>query len=793
MRGLLFAMMRQAKKVELFKGTQALDQALHAKYNTATGDTVVGDNQWGHLQIDATSIFLLLLAQMTCSGLHIIYTLDEVQFIQNLVFYIERGYRTPDYGIWERGNKMNHGQPELNCSSIGMVVAALQSINGINLFGSRGGSSSVIHVLPDEIARNYTTLHSALPRESPSKEIDAALLAVISFPAFAVSDKDLIERTRKDIVKKLGGKYGCKRFLRDGHQTVLEDHNRLYYDPHELKIFENVESEWPLFFTYLILDGLFSGDMKQVEHYRKLLDPLLIDAENVSQYRTEMQGEEEQSELRIRLVPELYIVPKESIDAERENPSSQERVPNQNVPLVWAQSLYILGNLIYDGLLSPADLDPLGRRLTPERTRSHLDTVVQIVLLSETEDLQSKLLMYGLETHTIQDIEPITVSKPSCLRDAYTFLGANSKLGLSGRPDRPMGTLSTCKIYRCQGQLYAFLPHFMDREEFYLVSDNDYLVSLFEQEISSVRNHWMQTGRPTMVVFLNKQMLGNLDRVDDCGIYDSGKRNLLNFLISIKSSGICHGTRVRVGRLSEMINTACVESLDFLVNHGSESYQDWDTILKGKQQKNGGAEKLKYAGGFDGNPLNMQAIPRRTIMTNEGELPLKSPLAKSLGYHLHIEELNLGDSESSFMIDMAQSPPSSLPGDVIQPISLILGNPAQTQQAIELLYSCTILHDQLDLLFYLHSCHGLDFHIPKLAKIHVLLEEVYWKSMQTKQWSLVRKAAGMLKKTVNSLTSNLADLLIRQKPVTIGIRPKEFFIDAPKNPAALAQIIFENW
>ena len=76
-------------------------------------------------------------------------------------------YRTPDYGekisivfytrclfgfshslagnpgIWERGNKINHGMPELNSSSIGMAAAALQSINGINLFGARGGSSSV--------------------------------------------------------------------------------------------------------------------------------------------------------------------------------------------------------------------------------------------------------------------------------------------------------------------------------------------------------------------------------------------------------------------------------------------------------------------------------------------------------------------------------------------------------------------------------------------------------------------------------------------------------------------------
>ena len=82
---------------------------------------------------------------MTTAGTLIIYTMDEVHFIQNLVFYIERAYRTPDYGIWERGNKINHGQPELNSSSIGMAVAALQAINGVNLFGKRGSPSSVIH------------------------------------------------------------------------------------------------------------------------------------------------------------------------------------------------------------------------------------------------------------------------------------------------------------------------------------------------------------------------------------------------------------------------------------------------------------------------------------------------------------------------------------------------------------------------------------------------------------------------------------------------------------------------
>ena len=61
-----------------------------------------------------------------------------------------------------------------------------------------------------------------LPRESNSKEIDSSLLAVISFPAFAVDDSNLIQTTRNTIISKLQGHYGCKRFLRDGHKTPRE-------------------------------------------------------------------------------------------------------------------------------------------------------------------------------------------------------------------------------------------------------------------------------------------------------------------------------------------------------------------------------------------------------------------------------------------------------------------------------------------------------------------------------------------------------------------------------------------
>jgi len=40
--------------------------------------------------------------------------MDEVSLVQQLVFYIERAYRTPDYGIWERGSKYNNNTCELH-------------------------------------------------------------------------------------------------------------------------------------------------------------------------------------------------------------------------------------------------------------------------------------------------------------------------------------------------------------------------------------------------------------------------------------------------------------------------------------------------------------------------------------------------------------------------------------------------------------------------------------------------------------------------------------------------------
>ncbi|MEA5576303.1 glycoside hydrolase family 15 protein [Anabaena sp. UHCC 0451] len=530
MRGLLFAMMRQAHKVEKFKHTQSLLDGLHAKYNTATGDVVVGDDEWGHLQVDATSIYLLMLAQMTAAGLSIVFTLDEVNFVQNLVYYIGRAYRTPDFGIWERGNKINHGSAELNASSLGMAKAALEAMNGLNLFGVHGSQASVIHVLPDEIARARITLESLLPRESASKEVDAALLSIIGYPAFAVEDVQLQQRTFNEIINKLAGKYGCKRFLRDGHQTVLEDSHRLHYEPWELKQFENIECEWPLFFTYLMLDGIFRQDQEQVKKYQELLEELLVERDG------------------LQLLPELYYVPEENIEAEKLEPHSQTRLPNENIPLVWAQSLYLLGKMLSEGLIAVGDIDPLGRHLRVGKNR---EAMVQIALLAEDEDLQAQLEVHGIESQTPNQVEPIQVRQAGELSQIYTQIGRNDKLGLTGRPVRRLRSLTISRIYRIQDQTVVFLPSFLDSQQFYLTLDYHFLLDQIRGELAYIQKYWSDLGRPTLTFMITRTML------------ETGSAALLELMQELKD-GVCGGVQVKLGKLNQLMLTAAIQRIDFI-------------------------------------------------------------------------------------------------------------------------------------------------------------------------------------------------------------------------------------
>ena len=163
--------------------------------------------------------------------------------------------------------------PNLTTSSIAMAKAALEALNGFNLYGAKGASYSALYVDVDAHNRNRMILDTLLPRQSSSKTTDASLLTAISFPAFATHKEPTYKETKRHLVDKLSGpgEYGFKRFVRDGYGSVCEGNCQRYYPEGKLKDFDRLESEWPIFYAYMIIDGVYMKKTSQVEKYQKLL------------------------------------------------------------------------------------------------------------------------------------------------------------------------------------------------------------------------------------------------------------------------------------------------------------------------------------------------------------------------------------------------------------------------------------------------------------------------------------------------------------------------------------------
>ncbi|XP_041643092.1 phosphorylase b kinase regulatory subunit alpha, liver isoform isoform X2 [Cheilinus undulatus] len=798
MQGLLQCMMRQVAKVEKFKHTQSTKDCLHAKYDTPTCATVVGDDQWGHLQVDATSIYLLMLAQMTASGLRIISNLDEVAFIQNLVFYIEAAYKVADYGMWERGDKTNQGIPELNGSSVGIAKAALEAIDELDLFGAHGGPKSVIHVLPDEVEHCQSILCSMLPRASTSKEIDAGLLSVISFPAFAVEDADLVAITKSEIISKLQGRYGCCRFIRDGYRCPKEDPSRLHYDPAELKLFENIECEWPVFWTYLILDGIFAGDQVQVQEYREALEGILIRGKN-----------------GIKLLPELYSVPHDKVEEEYSNPHSVDRVAMGQLPHMWGQSLYILGCLLAEGFLAAGEIDPLNRRFS---TNFKPDVVVQVCVLAESEEIQELLNHHGINAQTMSEVLPIRVMPARILSHVYVKLGNCKKLNLSGRPYRHIGVLGTSKFYEIRNHSYIFIPQFLDQHHFYLALDNQMIVEMLRTELAYLSSCWRMTGRPTLTFPITRSMLDEEgDAIDPC---------ILATLRKLQD-GYFAGARVQMSDLSSFKTTSFHTRLSFLDEENDENLLEDDDDDDDEEY---GDDYSKYGPSGSKDMFDQYLTQLLHSTTIKSHLP---PIQRGqhhvfsaehttrdiLSFMAQVQGLNIPKSSmylpvtpvkskhrrSLNLLDIPhyqhganvkqQKPPSvadlHLPRDA-------QGN-TDFAALVRQLKECPTLQDQADILYILYIMKGADWQVelsgPGQGGVSVrsLLEELYVQAGACKEWGLVRYISGMLRKRVEVLAEACTDLISHHKQLTIGLppEPRERVITVPLPPEELNSLIFE--
>ncbi|XP_037297906.1 probable phosphorylase b kinase regulatory subunit beta isoform X1 [Manduca sexta] len=725
MRGILECWVKQAARVEAFKTRQSAAHALHVKFHLTTGEPVLSDEHYHHLQIDVISLYLIFLVQMITSGLQIIYTQDEVAFVQNLVYYVERAYRTPDYGMWERGSKYNDGKPEIHASSIGMAKAALEAINGCNLFGDKGASWSVVYVDIDAHNRNRSIFETMLPRESSSKGVDAALLPTISFPAFATHEEHLVQLTKSNILRRLQGKYGFKRFSRDGYKCVLEDPNRRYYHEGELKHFDGIESEWPLFYVLMIIDGVFRTQPDQVEEYQKLLKARIY-----------------MDEYGDPVIPWYYYVPKEGVENERTEPNSVRRIP-ANQPsdsenkdtgglFLWAQSLFVLAQLLTGGLLHVNELDPIRRYLPsynrPRRAGRYsafqakpafgiaTDLVVQVVLIAESMRLQAMMGTYGIQTQTPHEVEPVQICSSTQLVHVYRELGVCQKLKLTGRPIRPVGSLGTSKIYRVCGMTVLCYPLIFEVSEFYLYRDMALLIDDIKTELQFVGKYWRLSGRPTVCLLVREEHMR-----------DPHFKQMLDLFAMLKK-GHCDGVKVRLGRLQNLISSSCMEHLDFM----SQGEFPSEMFTQFKQLEH---EYIGYQ--------SLTDVPR-TLTYREETISYDSYKHRS------------------------------------------------TPDVVAALRSTDNIFAQCQLWGILLEREGPMYEVSGASALQSL-KALYHTAGVLRHWRAVRYCSSLLNHTVDSISPFITTVLVNGKQLTVGvIGQKETVFDKPMTPGEIQSVMYST-
>ena len=354
------------------------------------------------------------------------------------------------------------------------------------------------------------------------------------FPAFAVSQPSLVELTLETIQTKLGGRFGLKRFLRDGYKTLKEDTNRLHYESWELRVFDNIECEWPLFYCYLAMINIFTGNLRQAEEFCQLLDELSV-AKDGSM-----------------LVPELYLVPEEGMSEESLVPGTTERVPGGRCPFMWAQSLHVISKLLLEEHITPSELDPLNRRISAIRKP---EVIVQVVVLAEDVTVQRLLAEQGIQLSTCQEISPILVKPAAMLSKLFSFLGQSKKLGLSGRKNSDVGILTTSKLFKIQDKTFVFTPQSFDRMINYVDTDPSLAMSTLAYGLNYLGTSWTDPGRPTITLILPTAM------VED-GLIPSPVVTTLRKL----ASGYINGTGVVLGSHEQFRHTSCITELAFLAD-----------------------------------------------------------------------------------------------------------------------------------------------------------------------------------------------------------------------------------
>lgn len=234
--------------------------------------------EWGNKQNDAVGAVIFKLAELELSGKHIFKTDNDKQIMQILIDYLN------SIEYWhDPDNGIWEEYEEVHASSVGAVVAGLKKAKQLEF----------INIPEGLIEKGEEALGRMVPRESETKFCDLALLSLI-YP-YDVISRENAEKIIENLHYHLNRKSGIIRYKND-----------YYYNKNKIDHFSE-EAEWVMGFPWLSIIYSRWDDKEKARNYLYKTKKLEHDGNKL---------------------PELYY--------------SNSDKPNENIPLGWAESLYVV-------------------------------------------------------------------------------------------------------------------------------------------------------------------------------------------------------------------------------------------------------------------------------------------------------------------------------------------------------------------------------------------------------------------------------------------------------------------
>ncbi|MCK5236884.1 MAG: hypothetical protein KAR06_07860 [Deltaproteobacteria bacterium] len=300
------------------------DETVHARVHPVTLEEIT--SEWGHHQLDIFGLFLYKTGDLIKKGHQVISSdmMETLVLLRDIVMYLTtvRWHSDPDFGVWEEG-------PEIHSSSVGSVLAGLTMWHDDGHYHHKYSHQVDLHKLlpiPQEFLElGRASLDKVLSRESESRPYDLAQLSLI-WPYSIVSDEqaqNIISNIEDNLVREKG----VIRYIGDKYYALLDDEGKV-----------KEEAEWPLGFAWLsiVYSKLAMKTFRVGELFLGTSEELI---DKSSEYLRRLESTMTED----GRVPELYT----------------NGEMNYNIPLAWAQSLYVVASQSLKRVLEAVDAQGL--------------------------------------------------------------------------------------------------------------------------------------------------------------------------------------------------------------------------------------------------------------------------------------------------------------------------------------------------------------------------------------------------------------------------------------------------